>query len=133
MENITCTKCASTQFVVQKRGYSLKDAMTIFFVTAILLVIGWVIAIASENSENRISQNVEAMTHAYELSGERMPKPIAYEESPIFLGGTVVVLGLTLFTGTVGADKNQRVCVNCGDITVIGVTKPEVTKYHYLD
>jgi hypothetical protein len=87
----------------------------------------------NEKSNNDATKYVEGVTHIRELQGLQPSKPIAYEDNYLLWGGTVIILALSLLNGFVGADKNQRVCMNCGDVTDLSLKKIEPTTYNYID
>jgi hypothetical protein len=117
-EPITCAKCASTQFSLQKRGYDIRQSIIVFIAVGLLVGIVWALAISNEKSIN-YADKMSNMADVDRFMGRDPRQPIAYEKDPLLWGGTAFIMAITLLTGFAGSNTNQRVCLGCGDAQIL--------------
>ncbi len=103
---------------------------------AFILTVGWIALIAFQNANNSIDSDIENKYHLNEttkdITGADAPKPDDMGNNRILWIGSVILLALSLFNGSVGSDKNDVICLNCGQIRNTNVAKRVVAALIFI-
>jgi hypothetical protein len=114
-KKIHCTKCDSSQLVLQKAGFDGYKAIAGVVMMAIVLGVAWFVLIQYQEQQNSLQASVENIDHFHELTGSPLTI-LDYGSNKILLVASIFLLALSLLYGLNGANKNELVCLNCGNI-----------------
>lgn len=125
-QEVTCNKCESAQITVQKKGFSGRKSFAGFIGMAVFVIIIWAVLIHGQNMQNELDNEMEKIDHLHEIMNKtdgRVYTPLDYTENKALWLATAFILAASFLIGFVGANKNQIVCLKCGNIQPIGENK----------